>query len=90
MILALSPSLPPSLLLWVSPSLTSSVANFYLELPPQAICQQVATRQPKMDSIQSLAAEVLKLPSAQAEKQTVKKQLTELYNDWDDICQQVV
>ena len=42
-----------------------------------------------MDTVQSLAVELLKLPSAQAEKQDIKKLLTELYNDWDDICQQV-
>jgi hypothetical protein len=55
------------------------------------MCQQVAiaTYQPKRDTVQSLAAEILKPPSAQAEKQSIKRQLTELYNDWDDICQQV-
>ena len=42
-----------------------------------------------METVQTLASEVLKLPSCQADKQTIKKQLTELYNDWDDICQQV-
>ena len=43
-----------------------------------------------METVQTLASEVLKLPSAQAEKQEIKKQLTELFNDWDDICQQVI
>ena len=82
-------SLSLSLSLSLSP-LVSLVVNFHLIFfPIQAICQQVATRQAKMDTVQTLAAEVLKLPSAQAEKQDIKKQLTELYNDWDDICQQV-
>ena len=43
-----------------------------------------------METVQTLASEVLKLPSAQAGKQEIKKQLTELFNDWDDICQQVI
>ena len=43
-----------------------------------------------METVQKLASEVLKLPTSQVERQAVKSQLNELYNDWDDICQQVM
>ena len=55
----------------------------------QAICQQVMTRQPKLESAQSLAAEVLQIPSNQEERQKIEERLTSLFNDWDKICQQV-
>ena len=55
----------------------------------QAVCHQVVTRQPKLESLQSLAAEVQRLSAVEEERRGVDKKLSSLYCDWDEICQQV-
>ena len=60
-----------------------------MSLFPQAICQQLVTRQEKMEMIQSLAADVVLLPSDGAEKKELEKELQSLFTEWDSICQQV-
>ena len=60
----------------------------------QAICHQVVARQPKIEFLQSLSAEVLSIPSSGVERAgqgrtDVENSLTNLYCDWDEICQQV-
>ena len=49
----------------------------------------MVTRQPKLESLQSLAAEVLLLPCDGMEREGVEKKLAALYSDWDEICTQV-
>ena len=49
----------------------------------------MVTRQPKLESLQSLAAEVLLLPCDGTEREGVEKKLATLYSDWDEICTQV-
>ena len=57
--------------------------------PPKAICQQVVTRQARLEALQSLAADVMLLPSSATEREEVEKKLSALYRDWDEICTQV-
>lgn len=60
--------------------------NFFL----QAICQQVVTRQPKMELLHNLASDLLQVPVAPSEKQKLENKISSLYTDWDELCQQCV
>ena len=55
----------------------------------QASYPQVVARQPKMESLQALATDVLVLPGTEDERREVERKLSTLYCNWDDICLQV-
>ena len=57
---------------------------------PQAICQQVVTRQPKMQILHSLAAELLLIPATPSDKKQLETTVSELCSDWDNLCRQCV
>ncbi len=62
---------------------------FHFLFSPQAIFQQIVTRQPKLISVQSLAEKLVTLPSNQGEKQLIESQLSDVCTMWDTLCKQV-
>lgn len=57
---------------------------------PQAICQQVVARQPKMQTLHMLVAELILIPAKSSEKQRLEQMTSELCTDWDELCHQCV
>ena len=56
----------------------------------QAICQQVVTRQPKMELLHNLTSDLMQIPVAPSEKQKLENKISSLCTDWDELCQQCV
>ena len=51
--------------------------------------EEVLARKPQMDSLQSLATEVLLLPAEEEERKELEGRLSTLYREWDELYQQV-